>query len=91
MNKAEERYMEIIEILKKNPIVTVTEFANQLEVSPETIRKDLTALAKQGVITRIHGGAALAAERMVSTVSYTHLEQKLNGAMSDVEKKEERE
>lgn len=67
MNKTEERYMEIIEILKKNPIVTVTEFAKQLEVSPETIRKDLTTLAKQGVITRIHGGAALAVERMVST------------------------
>lgn len=67
MNKAEERYEEIINILKNNPIVTVTEFAKQLSVSPETIRKDLTALAEQGMITRIHGGAALAADRMVST------------------------
>lgn len=66
MNKAEERYQEIIETLKNNPIVTVTEFAKQLSVSPETIRKDLSTLAEQGTIMRIHGGAALSNERMVS-------------------------
>lgn len=66
MNKAEERYREIIETLKNNSIVTVTEFAKQLSVSPETIRKDLSTLAEQGVIVRIHGGAALSNERMVS-------------------------
>lgn len=64
MNKTEERYMKIIDILKRNPIVTVAEFANYLAVSPETIRKDLTALAGQGQITRIHGGAALAGDPM---------------------------
>lgn len=67
MNKAEERYQEIIETLKNNPIVTVTEFAKQLSVSPETIRKDLSTLAEQGTIMRIHGGAALSNERMIST------------------------
>lgn len=62
MNKAEERYIEIIEILKNNPIVTVAELAERLSVSPETIRKDLNYLAEQKEIVRIHGGAALASE-----------------------------
>lgn len=65
MNKAEERYNEIIEILKNNPIVTVLEFAERLSVSPETIRKDLNVLADQGQVMRIHGGAALAGDKTV--------------------------
>lgn len=65
MNKAEERYLQIIEILKDNPIVTVLEFAKRLEVSPETIRKDLTYLSEQGQVMRIHGGAALAGDKSV--------------------------
>lgn len=65
MNKAEERYYEIIEILKNNPIVTVAEFAERLSVSPETIRKDLNVLADQGQVMRIHGGAALAGDKTV--------------------------
>ena len=60
MNKAEERYQEIIEILKENPIVTVADFAERLSVSMETIRKDLNILSEQGKIVRVHGGAALA-------------------------------
>ncbi len=59
MNKAEERYQEIIEILKENPIVTVADFAERLSVSMETIRKDLNILSEQGKIVRVHGGAAL--------------------------------
>lgn len=65
MNKAEERYCEIIEILKRNPIVTVSEFAEYLSVSPETIRKDLNVLADKGQVMRIHGGAALAGDKTV--------------------------
>ena len=63
MNKAEERYQEIIEILKENPIVTVADFAERLSVSMETIRKDLNILSEQGKIVRVHGGAALAGIR----------------------------
>lgn len=65
MNKAEERYYGIIEILKLNPIVTVAEFAECLSVSPETIRKDLNVLAEKGLVMRIHGGAALAGDKTV--------------------------
>ena len=54
MNKAEERYQEIIEILKENPIVTVADFAERLSVSMETIRKDLNILSEQGKIVRVH-------------------------------------
>lgn len=67
MNKAEERYSAIIEILKQNPIVTVSEFAERLKVSPETIRKDLNGLSDQGLVMRIHGGAALSNDKAVIT------------------------
>lgn len=67
MNKAEERYYGIIEILKLNPIVTVADFAQCLSVSPETIRKDLNVLAEKGLVKRIHGGAALAAEKLAAS------------------------
>lgn len=67
MNKAEERYQEIIAILKKNPIVTVSDFSERLSVSTETIRKDLNVLAEQGKIVRVHGGAALSGETSLST------------------------
>lgn len=63
MNKTEERYYGIIEILKLNPIVTVADFAECLSVSPETIRKDLNVLAEKGLVMRIHGGAALAGDK----------------------------
>lgn len=76
MSKAEERYNEIIKILKNNPIVTVSEFANWLSVSPETIRKDLNILADRGQVIRIHGGAALSGDQTV--ISPFHLRKTVN-------------
>ena len=58
--KQEERRQKILNILTMVPIATVLELADQLDVTPETIRKDLTELAAAGEIVRIHGGAALA-------------------------------
>ncbi len=52
-----ERQAEILEILNKNKSVTVEELANELFVSGATIRRDLRAMEKQGLIRRSHGGA----------------------------------
>ena len=60
--KQEERRQKILNILTMVPIATVLELADQLDVTPETIRKDLTELAAAGEIVRIHGGAALAGD-----------------------------
>jgi DeoR family fructose operon transcriptional repressor len=52
-----ERQDEILQILNKNKSATVEELANELFVSGATIRRDLRAMEKQGLIKRSHGGA----------------------------------
>src|SRR5690606_36320150 len=39
--------------------MTVEEIAQQLDVSQETVRRDLTALAARNRLSKFHGGAAL--------------------------------
>lgn len=51
--------MKIIELLKHDGIVTSTMLAEMLNVSNETIRKDLIQLESEGIVTRSHGGAIL--------------------------------
>ena len=52
-----ERQEEILDILNKNKSATVEELAAELFVSGATIRRDLRAMEKQGLIKRSHGGA----------------------------------
>jgi len=52
-----ERQEEILDILNKNKSATVDELASELYVSGATIRRDLRAMEKQGLIIRSHGGA----------------------------------
>ncbi len=48
----------IIDLVRERERVTVETLAQELETSPETIRRDLTELAARGVIRKFHGGAA---------------------------------
>lgn len=52
-----ERQEEILEILNRNKSATVDYLASKLYVSGATIRRDLRAMEKQGMIIRSHGGA----------------------------------
>ncbi|MBR2498911.1 MAG: DeoR/GlpR transcriptional regulator [Clostridia bacterium] len=52
-----ERKEEILDILNKNKSATVEQLAAELFVSGATIRRDLRAMEKQGLIKRSHGGA----------------------------------
>ena len=52
-----ERQEEILDILNKNKSATVEDLAAELFVSGATIRRDLRAMEKQGLIKRSHGGA----------------------------------
>ncbi len=54
---AEERQEHILRAARFAGRVEVTELAAELDVAPETIRKDLTALERVGVVRRVHGGA----------------------------------
>jgi DeoR family fructose operon transcriptional repressor len=54
---AEERQAEIARQARAAGRVDVAELAVELEVSLETVRRDLTALERSGVLRRVHGGA----------------------------------
>lgn len=57
---AEERRTALVDYVRTDGRVTVTLAAEKFEVTPETIRRDLEVLDRQGVLRRVHGGAVLA-------------------------------
>lgn len=54
---AKQRYSKILELLERDGIVNTAELVSLMNVSSETIRKDLKHLDKQGQLSRVHGGA----------------------------------
>jgi len=54
---AEERQHEIVRLARESGRVSVSELAGRFEVTAETIRRDLAALAHVGLVSRVHGGA----------------------------------
>lgn len=54
---AEERQKVILERARQDGRVDVTGLASEFDVTYETIRRDLTALERHGVLRRVHGGA----------------------------------
>jgi DeoR/GlpR family transcriptional regulator of sugar metabolism len=59
---AEERRYRITELICAKGFVSLTQLARELRASESTIRRDLEALDRSGVIRRTHGGAMAAAE-----------------------------
>ena len=55
---AVERRRRILTSLERSPAITTDEFAAELGVSPETVRRDLIELERRGMLRRVHGGAA---------------------------------
>ena len=54
---AEQRARAILQQLAQHQTVTVTELCQTTGASEATIRRDLNALADQGRLVKIHGGA----------------------------------
>ena len=53
----ELRRLQILAKVRRNGGASVSELAREYAVSPVTVHRDLEALAAEGLITRIHGGA----------------------------------
>ena len=53
---AQERQRHILELIRSG-VVTVKELSEKMEVSPMTVRRDLAALERDGMLVRVHGGA----------------------------------
>lgn len=58
-----ERHQFIVERARARSRVEVTALADELDVTPETIRRDLTVLERHGLLRRVHGGA-IAVEKL---------------------------
>lgn len=54
---AEERQQHILDRARADGRVDVNYLAETLDVTPETVRRDLTILERHGVLRRVHGGA----------------------------------
>jgi DeoR family fructose operon transcriptional repressor len=54
---APERHQAILAKARHQGRVEVRSLAEELDVTPETIRRDLTALERRGLLHRAHGGA----------------------------------
>lgn len=52
-----ERRKKILEMVENHSSVSVTDMCQKLDVSEMTIRRDLSILANQGLLQRVHGGA----------------------------------
>ncbi|MBE9555503.1 MAG: DeoR/GlpR transcriptional regulator [Proteobacteria bacterium] len=53
------RQLDIIELARKSRRILVEVLAEQFDVTPQTIRKDLNDLCDRGFLQRVHGGAVL--------------------------------
>jgi DeoR/GlpR family transcriptional regulator of sugar metabolism len=54
---AEERRDAILDRLRADGKVVAAELSSTLDVSPDTVRRDLRELAEAGLLRRVHGGA----------------------------------
>ena len=52
-----ERQRRILRVLSPTTATSVTALRRLTDVSAVTIRRDLTELAREGLVTRVHGGA----------------------------------
>ena len=55
----EERQKKILELIQKKGRLKISELTSMFGVSEVTLRSDLSSLARQGYLTRTHGGALL--------------------------------
>lgn len=55
-----ERQRRLLQHLRAHGTGNVADLARSLDVSPSTVRRDLADLQRQGLLTRVHGGAAVA-------------------------------
>lgn len=63
---AKERQQQILDLLNEHRIVTVQGLADFFSVAVITVRRDLDALAREGLIKKIYGGATLPDEKKSS-------------------------
>ena len=57
--KQTKRQLAIMNMLQVEKSCSIIDLANKLDVSDETIRRDIKEMAKYGAVEKIHGGVML--------------------------------
>lgn len=52
---------QLLDVLRREGTVRISDIASALGVTPVTVRRDITQLASEGLVRRVHGGATLLA------------------------------
>ena len=65
------RHDQLVHLIAERGYMNIEELAQLLDVSTQTVRRDIRKLSEQGLITRHHGGAG-----RVSSVMNTAFEQR---------------
>jgi len=68
---AAARRQKILEQLYSNGVVSVREFASSVQASEVTVRRDLRALAEQGLLDRRRGGATVPGGRPIEATRFS--------------------
>jgi len=86
-DKVDVRRNEILKLLERDRVISVNQLAGHLQVSIETIRKDLAALVARDLVVRVHGGAGLShpIPRIFDTMTHHNADKKHNVASIAVE------
>ncbi|SHH30547.1 DeoR/GlpR family DNA-binding transcription regulator [Marivita hallyeonensis] len=79
--KKQERRRQILLELKLRPHVRISTLAERFDVSPETLRRDLDALAAENLIDRAHGGASAPSQGL-----YPPLNERIAGRVHERER-----
>jgi DeoR family glycerol-3-phosphate regulon repressor len=58
-SKAPQRREEIQHLVRAQGYVSIEDLAEHFGKTPQTIRRDINALAEEGLVRRHHGGAGL--------------------------------
>ncbi|GAA4681864.1 DeoR/GlpR family DNA-binding transcription regulator [Frondihabitans cladoniiphilus] len=69
-----ERHDSILSSLRSTGRVAVADLAARLDVTTETIRRDLDALEQAGALQRVHGGAVVSGHTSVAELSVAERE-----------------
>lgn len=74
----EERHEIILQELKKNSVVYVSDLVEKLNSSESTIRRDLNTLHKEGELKKVHGGATILDKIIKTSEDKVSVRQTLN-------------
>ncbi len=76
------RHEKIIQLIRENGFMPIEELAKTLDVTPQTVRRDINQLCEENILRRYHGGAALGSS--IENEDYFSRKEKLQGEKAHI-------